>query len=308
MPGPWISTCPYHDDLLYKIMGAACELAHITPYDAGRAFGHYFVKDAFTMGYGSLISLMGRTFVDFLCGLNNLHLHLSLGMPAFVPPDFRVEKVTTSSVELHYRSTRPSLGSWVVGICEEIASSVYSMEVKFDFLKGRDDGSCDHEVWHVSFSDQGLTTAKGQLALAREDSRIQYSPSPELFYTLFPFHMVIDRQMNLVQISVPFCSWDFAELSSLGASCVCLLRMTTSTGLELKGAFHRTLLMDGSEALLFTGSPRIKDLKELEHHKMFLSDIPPHDMSSDFVVVAEQRQVEADLTKKLEVTDKLKQT
>ena len=34
---------------------------------------------------------------------------------------------------------------------------------------------------------------------------------------------------------------------------------------------------------------------------MFMSDIPPHDMSSDFVVMAEQRQVEAELAKKLEV-------
>ncbi|GAX76175.1 hypothetical protein CEUSTIGMA_g3619.t1 [Chlamydomonas eustigma] len=318
LTGSWSS------DAALSMMGATCELANITYYDAGRAFGHYFVKDAITMGYGTLISLIGRTFVDFLCGLNNLHLHLSLDMPAFVPPDFRVEKVTSSSIELHYRSTRPCLGSWVVGICEEIASSVYCMEISFELLKGRDDGSCDHEVWCISFPDQSQTTSMGRLTrLTQEQPQIQYSPSADLFYTLFPFHMVIDRHMTLVQvgsgilrsisnikpgsavsdlfkISVPFCSWDFAELSSLGASCVCLLRMTTSTGLELKGAFHHTYLMNGSEALLFTGSPRIKDLDELKHHQMFLSDIPPHDMSSDFVVVAEQRQVEADLTKQLE--------
>ena len=34
---------------------------------------------------------------------------------------------------------------------------------------------------------------------------------------------------------------------------------------------------------------------------MFISDIPPHDMSSDFVVMAEQREVEAELAKRLEV-------
>ena len=39
----------------------------------------------------------------------------------------------------------------------------------------------------------------------------------------------------------------------------------------------------------------------LQSHGMFMSDIPPHDMSSDFVVMAEQRQVEAELAKKLEV-------
>ena len=32
-----------------------------------------------------------------------------------------------------------------------------------------------------------------------------------------------------------------------------------------------------------------------------MSDIPPHDMSSDFVIMAEQRHIEAELAKKLEV-------
>jgi hypothetical protein len=32
-----------------------------------------------------------------------------------------------------------------------------------------------------------------------------------------------------------------------------------------------------------------------------MTDIPPHDMNSDFVVMAEQRKVEAELTKKIEV-------
>ena len=39
----------------------------------------------------------------------------------------------------------------------------------------------------------------------------------------------------------------------------------------------------------------------LQSHGMFISDIPPHDMSSDFVVMAEQREVEAELAKRLEV-------
>ena len=34
---------------------------------------------------------------------------------------------------------------------------------------------------------------------------------------------------------------------------------------------------------------------------MCISDIPPHDMSSDFVVLAERRKVEAEIKRKLEV-------
>ena len=34
---------------------------------------------------------------------------------------------------------------------------------------------------------------------------------------------------------------------------------------------------------------------------MFICDILPHDMSADFVVMAERRQVQAEMAKKLEV-------
>ena len=61
------------------------------------------VQDVIRQGYGKILTQLGRTFVDFLCGLNNLHLHLSLSSPSLVPPDFRVKNVTPSSLELHYR-------------------------------------------------------------------------------------------------------------------------------------------------------------------------------------------------------------
>ena len=38
-----------------------------------------------------------------------------------------------------------------------------------------------------------------------------------------------------------------------------------------------------------------------QDHNLFMSDIPPHDMSSDFVIMAEQRQIEAEMAKKSEV-------
>jgi hypothetical protein len=34
---------------------------------------------------------------------------------------------------------------------------------------------------------------------------------------------------------------------------------------------------------------------------MNISDIPPHDVTSDFVVLAERRRVDAEIAKKLEV-------
>ncbi len=52
--------------------------------------------------------------------------------------------------------------------------------------------------------------------------------------------------------------------------------------------------------LLFMGSPRCANLSEMISTGLFLSDIPLHDLSRDFVLLAEQRQAEADLKEKFE--------
>ena len=117
------------------------------------------LQDVTRQGYGKILSQLGRNFVDFLCQLNNLHLHLSMSSPSMVPPDFRVNNVTPSSLELHYRSKRPGLESWVVGICEEVAESIYGITVDFKLLRGRADGTCDHEVSPASrHARKGNTT------------------------------------------------------------------------------------------------------------------------------------------------------
>ena len=55
--------------------------------------------------------------------------------------------MTSTSLELHYWSLRPSLGSWVEGIVEGAAKLLHNLpHVDVKLLKGRADGTCDHEV------------------------------------------------------------------------------------------------------------------------------------------------------------------
>jgi hypothetical protein len=44
-------------------------------------------------GYGKMLSAFSPSIIGALTALNNLHMYLALGVPAFVCPDFRVEKV-----------------------------------------------------------------------------------------------------------------------------------------------------------------------------------------------------------------------
>jgi len=52
--------------------------------------------------------------------------------------------------------------------------------------------------------------------------------------------------------------------------------------------------------LLYLASPRCSNLHDMQSQHLFLSDIPLHDMSRDFILLAEQRQAEADLKEKFE--------
>ena len=126
---------------------------------------------------------------------------------------------------------------------------------------------------------------------------------------------------------IPFLGWDFKMASTSGRKGCYVLR--DKTGLELKGGLYPTHMPDGSAVLLFLGSPRLATLEDLQvgvdavdcfpkpdgelaasyapplclpqAHDMFICDIPPHDMSADFVVMAERRQVQAEMATKLAV-------
>jgi guanylate cyclase soluble subunit beta len=52
--------------------------------------------------------------------------------------------------------------------------------------------------------------------------------------------------------------------------------------------------------LVFLASPRLRSLLEMQQSHIYLSDIPLHDMTSDYILLAEQRHAEADLKEKYE--------
>jgi guanylate cyclase soluble subunit beta len=52
--------------------------------------------------------------------------------------------------------------------------------------------------------------------------------------------------------------------------------------------------------LVFLASPRVRSLLEMQQSSIYLSDIPLHDMTSDYILLAEQRHAEADLKEKYE--------
>ncbi|GFH13827.1 phosphodiesterase, partial [Haematococcus lacustris] len=192
-PG-WVKQmCPFNDATIYSIVGATCEVLGQGAEEIGRSFGRHFVDAVTRLGYGKFLRSLSSSIIGFITTLNNLHMHLSAGAPAFVMPEFRTDKVPSpmhhnnqpgcshvtvpyycvklgavgqpvaqrspapaeafhcvqveaDSLELHYRSKRAGLASWVEGIIQGLAIDYYdNMPLKMQLLRGRDDGSCDHE-------------------------------------------------------------------------------------------------------------------------------------------------------------------
>ena len=92
-------------------------------------------------------------------------------------------------------------------------------------------------------------------------------PAPSLFFPC-PFYLLPSLPLSPIpspssshQILVPYTGWAWDAFITLkGSSCL----LSSKTGLELRGGFNLTTLPDGRPGMLFTGSPRVADLKELK--------------------------------------------
>ncbi|EFJ47487.1 guanylyl and adenylyl cyclase family member, partial [Volvox carteri f. nagariensis] len=363
--GGWVSSCPYPDSETYKLVVTASNMLGVTPAQALEAYGVYFVDYVTKQGYGKLLHTLGSNIAEFLQSLNNLHLHLTMSFPAMSAPAFKCTGVGPESLELHYHSNRPALGPIVVGVLRGLAERYWGLgdRLGVKLLRGRDDGSEDHEVFLVTYPYQEALSHWQPAAPAAEGGPLPPSPlsphrftvCPDTFYSLFPFHLLLDRQCFVVQAGAalmrlfpdltagthladtfqlrhPYISLEYDTIiSELNNA---FLLKAKATGLEVKGQMLPVPLLpphcssssgggcgggggggcpfaaaaaaaaaaDGGagEGLLFLGTVRLSGLDDMRDQRLFLSDIPLHDINRDFVLLAEQRQAEAQLKERFE--------
>ncbi|XP_033939993.1 guanylate cyclase soluble subunit alpha-1 [Pseudochaenichthys georgianus] len=150
-----------------------------------------------------------------------------------------------------------------------------------------------------------------------------------LFSTIFPFHLILDQDLVLIQIGhglrkrlfrkdCPRRSSTFQEhLSIVSPQIKCtfqgiltmlntqfLIRIThgysiadnTGKPMDLKG---QMIYVSESNVILFLGSPCVDKLEELTGRGLYLSDIPIHNALRDVVLVGEQAKAQDGLKKRL---------
>ncbi|XP_037554164.1 guanylate cyclase soluble subunit alpha-1 [Nematolebias whitei] len=150
-----------------------------------------------------------------------------------------------------------------------------------------------------------------------------------LFSTIFPFHLILDQDLVLVQIGhglrkrltrrdgqrrsstfqehfsivSPQIKCTFQSiLTMLNAQFIIRIKhggsSTDNTGklTDLKG---QMIYVSESNAILFLGSPCVDKLEELTGRGLYLSDIPIHNALRDVVLVGEQAKAQDGLKKRL---------
>ena len=62
-----------------------------------------------------------------------------------VPPSPPLQ-VTPTSLVLHYYSQRQGLSPWVEGIVDEVATTMFGVQISMETMRSRKQGTSDHEV------------------------------------------------------------------------------------------------------------------------------------------------------------------
>lgn len=120
----FISIETYPDELTYRLVEAAATVLSIPDNQILQLFGEYWIRYTEETGYGSLMSICGNNFKEFLDNLDSMHARVKVSLDHLEPPRFECDMLD-NGVELRYFSQRTGLEPMVTGI-------LYGLSKKFN--------------------------------------------------------------------------------------------------------------------------------------------------------------------------------
>ncbi|XP_015604589.1 head-specific guanylate cyclase isoform X2 [Cephus cinctus] len=246
---------------------------------------------------------------------------------------------TQGALELHFTTDHPSTAYLLVGSLKGIARQFYNDKADVYILPDPYNAKffryrITPERYDQAESDPDddldvITTQFRPLSAVASDLRMGVAS----FCKAFPWHFVVDRDLELVQLGAGFMRIFGHHLNCLGREIstyfvftrprgvtltfheilkrantpfVLALRKPQGTdkfpaeGLELKG---QMVHCPESDSILFVSSPFLNGLEGLTGRGLFISDIPLHDATRDVILVGEQARAQDGLRRRM---DKLK--
>ena len=93
----------------------AIKLLGITDEEFYEGMGVFFITLAQDLGYGMLLSCLGRYFRDFFVNLDNLHDYLKFTFPKMKAPSFFIDSEDEGMIMMQYRTRRRGFHYYVQG-------------------------------------------------------------------------------------------------------------------------------------------------------------------------------------------------
>jgi hypothetical protein len=139
----------YHDDITYRLVGAASDVLGLPAEAILKAFGCYWMLYTSKEGYDQMLHMTGSTLLEFLQNLDNMHARIGLIYPHVQPPSFQCSDIAERSLHLHHYSDRPGLTPMVVGLLEGLAI-MFDTPIDVTLVSSRETGD-DHDVFSIAF-------------------------------------------------------------------------------------------------------------------------------------------------------------
>jgi hypothetical protein len=147
---PFISMNRYDDSATYGILGAASEVTGTHAEQVIEAFGVYWIEYVFDAGYGRMVLTTGDTLATAFRRLDEMHDRIRLAFPDSQAPRFSVVGETTEGLTVDYRSERPGLAPFVIGLIRGIGRRLGS-EVSAVHERVQPHDGPAHDRFHVSW-------------------------------------------------------------------------------------------------------------------------------------------------------------
>lgn len=147
----FIGTEIYSDSVTYQLVGAASEELHRAPEQILESLGVHWVLHTAAEHYGYMMEAAGRTFSEFMGNLPMLHDRIILIFPRMSPPGFAVRDHGPSSLILEYRSIRPGLQPFIIGLIKGLGT-FFSTDIDVTLIAGRTTGM-DHDEFSITWKE-----------------------------------------------------------------------------------------------------------------------------------------------------------
>ncbi|XP_063902714.1 head-specific guanylate cyclase [Zophobas morio] len=273
---------------------------------------------------------LGGDLKEFLTTLDGVHDVLKYQEEVEHENEAFICTTSDDCLQLDFTTERPAVAYLLVGSLKSIARILYNTRAEVEVTQSKQDSrNFSFKIRRINDGKALKETITQRICPAVTDLQMGVAT----FCKAFPWHFVLDRRLDLVQLGAGFMRLFGRMLTSCGKSVATYFefhrprsitlsfgeivkRANTpfvlairnlpgveafpAEGLELKG---QMVYCPESDSILFIGSPFLDGLEGLTGSGLFISDIPMHDATRDVILVGEQARAQDGLRRRM---DKLK--